>query len=88
MKFLRATSGNVFFGLTEEESEIEPVIELVISVSEKRLQAVGGGVVQAAAFEDYRIGLSLDSAESLIESVQELIKEAERQAEKIEVKND
>jgi hypothetical protein len=88
MKFIRATSGNVFFGLTEEESEIEPVIELVISVSEKRLQAVGGGVVQAAAYEDYRIGLSLSSARSLIESVQDFIKEAERQAEKIEVKND
>jgi hypothetical protein len=76
MKFIRATSGNVFFGLTEEESEIEPVIELVISVSEKRLQA------------DYRIGLSLSSARSLIESVQDFVKEAERQAEKIEVKND
>jgi hypothetical protein len=88
MKFIRATSGNVFFGLTEEESEIEPVIELVISVSEKRLQAVGGGVVQAAAFEDYRIGLSLSSARSLIESVENFVKEAERQAEKIEVKND
>jgi hypothetical protein len=88
MKFIRATSGNVFFGLTEEESEIEPVIELVIGVSEKRLQAVGGGVVQAAAFEDYRIGLSLESARSLIESVQHFVKEAERQAEKIEVKND
>ena len=88
MKFITATSGNVFFGLTEEETEIEPVIELVISVSEKRLQAVGGGVVSAAAFEDYRIGLSLSSAQSLIESVQDFIKEAERQAEKIEVKND
>jgi hypothetical protein len=88
MKFIRATSGNVFFGLTEEESEIEPVIELVISVSENRLQAVGGGVVQAAAYEDYRIGLSLSSARSLIESVQDFVKEAERQAEKIEVKND
>jgi hypothetical protein len=88
MKFLRATSGNVFFGLTEEESEIEPVIELVISVSENRLQAVGGGVVQAAAYEDYRIGLSLSSARSLIESVQDFVEEAERQAEKIEVKND
>jgi hypothetical protein len=88
MKFLRATSGNVFFGLTEQESEIEPVIELVISVSEKRLQAVGGGVVQAAAFEDYRIGLSLSSARSLIESVQDFVKEAERQFEKIEVKCD
>jgi len=88
MKFLRATSGNVFFGLTEEESEIEPVIELVISVSENRLQAVGGGVVQAAAYEDYRIGLSLSSARSLIESVQDFVKEAERQAKKIEVKND
>ena len=86
MKFIRATSGNVFFGLTEEESEIEPVIELVISVSEKRLQAVGGGVVSAAAFEDYRIGLSLSSARSLIESVQDFVEEAERQAEKIEVK--
>jgi hypothetical protein len=86
MKFLRATSGNVFFGLTEEESEIEPVIELVISVSENRLQAVGGGVVQAAAYEDYRIGLSLSSARSLIESVQDFVEEAERQAEKIEVK--
>ena len=86
MKFLRATSGNVLFGLTEEESEIEPVIELVISVSENRLQAVGGGVVQAAAYEDYRIGLSLSSARSLIESVQDFVEEAERQAEKIEVK--
>ena len=86
MKFIRATSGNVFFGLTEEESEIEPVIELVISVSENRLQAVGGGVVQAAAYEDYRIGLSLSSARSLIESVQDFVEEAERQAEKIEVK--
>jgi hypothetical protein len=88
MKFIRATSGNVFHGLTEDETELQPVIELTVSVSEKRLQAVGGGVVSAAAFEDYRIGLSLDSAESLIESVQELIKEAERQAEKIEVKCD
>jgi hypothetical protein len=88
MKFLRATSGNVFFGLTEEESEIEPVIELVITVSEKRLQSVGGSVVQAAAFEDYRIGLSIDSAKSLIESVQDFVKEVTRMAEKIEVKND
>jgi hypothetical protein len=88
MKFLRATSGNVFFGLTEEESEIEPVIELVITVSEKRLQSVGGSVVQAAAFEDYRIGLSIDSAKSLIESVQDFVKEVTRIAEKIEVKND
>ncbi len=88
MKFLRATSGNVFFGLTEEESEIEPVIELVITVSEKRLQSVGGSVVQAAAFEDYRIGLSLSSARSLIESVQDFVKEAEQQAKKIQVKHD
>jgi len=88
MKFIRATSGNVFFGLTEEESEIEPVIELVITVSENRLQSVGGSVVQAAAFEDYRIGLSLSSAQSIIEAVQKFVTEAERQAEKIEVKHD
>jgi hypothetical protein len=88
MKFIRATSGNVFFGMAEDETDIEPVIELTISVSEKRLQAVGGGVVQAAAYEDYRIGLTLNSARSLIESVQDFVKEAERQAEKIEVKND
>jgi hypothetical protein len=88
MKFLKATSGNVFFAFTEDPTDIEPVIELVISVSENRLQAVGGGVVQAAAYKDYRIGLSLSSARSLIESVQDFVKEAERQFKKVEVKCD
>jgi len=88
MKFYESTRANIFHGFTEDKTKLQPVIELVVSVKESKLQPFGGGFVNALVFDDYRIGLSLDSAESLIESVQELIKEAERQAEKIEVKCD
>jgi hypothetical protein len=57
-------------------------------LEKKKLQAFGGGLVTADFYEDYRIGLTLYSARSLIESVQDFIKKAERQAQKIEVKND
>lgn len=88
MKFLRATSGNVFHGLTEDESELKPVIELVISVSEKKLRGAGGELVHATVFTDFRIGLSIESAKSLMDAIDDFIGEAERQAEKIEVKHD
>jgi len=88
MKFMKASGGNVFHGMTEDEKELAPVVELRITVGEKKLQAFSGGSFDAAAYEDYRIGLTIDFAKTLIETIQDLIKEAERQAEKIEVKND
>jgi hypothetical protein len=40
MKFIKATSGNVFHGLTEDETNTDPVIELVISVGEKKTSSI------------------------------------------------
>jgi hypothetical protein len=88
MKFLIATSGNVFHGFTEDGMKLEPAIELVITTSEKTLQPIGGALVRASSFQDCRIGLTIESAKSLMDSLDEFMTEAERQAEKIEVKCD
>jgi hypothetical protein len=74
--------------LTEDKTKLQPVIELVVSVKESKLQPFGGGFVTALAFDDYRIALSIESAKSLSKTIDAFVKEAERQAEKIEVKND
>jgi len=88
MKFYETARANIFHGLTEDETKLQPVIELVVSVKENKLHPFGGGFVKAPAFEDYRIALPIECAKSLSKTIESLIKEAERQAEKIEVKND
>jgi hypothetical protein len=88
MKFYESTRANIFHGLTEDKTKLQPVIELVVSVKESKLQPFGGGFVNALVFDDYRIALSIESAKSLSETIDAFITEAERQAEKIEVKHD
>jgi hypothetical protein len=88
MNWLHGTSHNTRHGLTQDEKEIETVIELVIVFSETKSSMVGGKIVRVDAVSDFRVCMNPLSARSLAASLVDYAQKAERQAEKIEVKCD
>jgi hypothetical protein len=88
MKWLHGTSHNTRHGFTEDEKEIESVIELVVVFSETKSRMVGSNVVRVDAVSDFRVCMSPLEATALAASLVDYAEQAERQADKIEVKND
>ncbi len=88
MKWLQGTSNNIRHGFTEDEKEIETVIELVVVFSETKSRMIGSKIVRADAVSDFRVCMSPLEARALAASLIDYAQKAERQAEKIEVKCD
>jgi hypothetical protein len=88
MKWLHGTSHNTRHGFTEDEKEIESVIELVVVFSETKSRMVGSNVVRVDAVSDFRVCMNPLNARSLAASLVKYAEKAERQAKKIEVKHD
>jgi hypothetical protein len=88
MKWLQGSSHNVRHGFTEDEKEIETVIELVVVFSEAKSRIVGTKIVRADAVSDFRVCMGPHEARVLAASLIDYAQNAERQAQKIEVKND
>ena len=88
MKWLQGTSRNIRHGLTEEEKEIETVIELVLVFSETKSRMVSNKIVRVDAVSDFRVCMTPLEATALAASLVDYAEKAERQAEKIQVKND
>jgi hypothetical protein len=88
MKWLQGTSRNIRHGFTEDEKDIETVIELVVVFSETKSRMVGSKIVRVDAVSDFRVCMTPLEAKELAASLVDYADKAERQAEKIEVKND
>ena len=88
MKWLQGTSHNIRHGFTEDEKEIETVIELVVVFSETKSRMVGSKIVRVDAVSDFRVCMTPTEARSLAKALTEYAEQAEQQAKKIEVKND
>jgi hypothetical protein len=88
MNWLHGTSHNTRHGLTEDEKEIETVIELVVVFSETKSRMVGGKIVRVDAVSDFRVCMTPLEATALAAFLVDYAEKAERQAKKIEVKND
>jgi hypothetical protein len=88
MKWLQGTSRNIRHGFTEDEKDIETVIELVVVFSETKSRMISNKIVRVDAVSDFRVCMTPLEATALAASLVDYAKQAERQAEKIEVKND
>ena len=88
MKWLQGTSHNIRHGFSENEKEIQSVVELVIVASETKSRMVGTKIVRVDAVSDFRVCMTPLEATALAESLVDYAEKAERQAEKIEVKCD
>jgi hypothetical protein len=86
MKWLQGTSRNIRHGFTEDEKDIETVIELVVVFSETKSRMVGSKIVRVDAVSDFRVCMAPLEAKALAASLVEYAEQAERQAKKIEVK--
>jgi len=88
MKWLQGTSYNIRHGFTEDEKNIEAAIELVVVFSERKSKMILNKIVRFDAVLDFRVCMSPLEATALAASLVKYAEQAERQAEKIEVKND
>ncbi len=88
MKWLQGTSHNVSHGFTEDGKKIETVIELVVVFSEAKSRIVGSKIVRVDAVSDFRVCMGPHEARVFAASLIDYAQNAEKQAEKIEVKND
>jgi hypothetical protein len=88
MKWLHGTSHNVRHGFTEDEKEIESVIELVVVFLEMESRMVGRKIVRVNGVSDFRVCMTPTGARLLAKALTEYAEQAERQVKKIEVKND
>ncbi len=88
MKWLQGTSHNIRHGFTEDEKEIETVIELVVVFSETKSRLIGGKIARVDAVSDFRVCMNPLNARSLASSLVDYAEKAEQQAKKIEVKHD
>jgi hypothetical protein len=88
MKWLQGTSHNTRHGFTQDEKDIETVIELVVVFSETKSRMLSNKIVRVDAVSDFRVCMSPLEATALAASLVEYAEKAERQAEKIKVKND
>jgi hypothetical protein len=88
MKWLQGTSYNIRHGFTEDEKNIEAAIELVVVFSETKSRMLSNKIVRVDAVSDFRVCMSPLEATALAASLVDYAEQAERQAEKIEVKND
>jgi len=88
MKWLQGTSYNIRHGFTEDEKNIEAAIELVVVFSETKSRMLSNKIVRVDAVSDFRVCMSPLEATALAASLVDYAEQAERQADKIEVKND
>jgi len=88
MKWLQGTSHNTRHGFTQDEKNIETVIELVVVFSEAKSRMIGSKIVRVDAVADFRVCMTPLEATALAASLVEYAEQAERQAKKIQVKND
>jgi hypothetical protein len=88
MKWLQGTSRNIRHGFTEDEKDIETVIELVVVFSETKSRMVGSKIVRVDAVSDFRVCMTPLEAKELAASLVDYADKAEQQAKKIEVKRD
>jgi hypothetical protein len=88
MKWLQGTSRNIRHGFTEDEKDIETVIELVVVFSETKSRMISNKIVRVDAVSDFRVCMTPLEATALAASLVDYAKQAERQAKKIEVKCD
>ena len=88
MKWLQGTAHNIRHGFTEDEKDIETVIELVVVFSETKSKMISSKIVRVDAVSDFRVCMNPLSARSLAASLVNYAEKAERQAEKIQVKHD
>ena len=88
MKWLQGTSRNIRHGFTEDEKDIETVIELVVVFSETKSRMVGSKIGRVDAVSDFRVCMTPLEAKELAASLVDYADKAEQQAKKIEVKRD
>jgi hypothetical protein len=88
MNWLHGTSHNTRHGFTEDEKDIETVIELVVVFSETKSKIISNKIVRVDAVSDFRVCMDPLNARLFAASLVNYAEKAERQAEKIEVKND
>ena len=88
MKWLQGTSHNIRHGFTKDEKAIQAVIELLIIACETKPRKLSNKIVSVDAVSDFRVCMTPLEAKELAASLVEYAEQAERQAEKIEVKND
>jgi hypothetical protein len=88
MKWLQGTAHNIRHAFTEEEKVILTVIELVMIASEPRSKMLSNKIARVNGVSDFRVCMTPTEARSLAKALTEYAEQAERQAEKIEVKND
>ena len=88
MKWLQGTSHNVRHGFTENEKDIETVIELVVVFSETKSRMISNKIVRVDAVSDFRVCMTPLEAKELAASLVNYAEKAEQQAKKIEVKCD
>jgi hypothetical protein len=55
MKWLQGTSRNIRHGFTEDEKDIETVIELVVVFSETKSRMISNKIVRVDAVSDFRV---------------------------------
>jgi hypothetical protein len=88
MKWLQGTSRNIRHGFTEDEKDIETVIELVVVFSETKSRMISNKIVRVDAVSDFRVCMTPLEAKELAASLVNYAEKAEQQAKKIEVKCD
>ena len=88
MKWLQGTAYNIRHAFTEEQKAIQTVIELVMIASEPRSKMLSNKIARVNGVSDFRVCMTPLEAKELAASLVEYAEQAERQAEKIEVKND
>ena len=77
MQHLLASARNQRQIYNQKDQTLEPEIELVLTVYERRLQMVGAGLLNVEHFETLRIGMDPDGARKLAENLQEWADEAD-----------
>ena len=88
MKWLQGTAYNIRHAFTEEEKAIQTVIELVMIASEPRSKMLSNKIARVNGVSDFRVCMIPAEARSLAKALVDYAEKAERQAKKIEVKND
>lgn len=75
MKTIIATAGNVLAGLSANEAE--PLLEVVLVLSEPKYEADAGGYVKRYALSDFRFGSTPDTLRHVAESLTDLADKAD-----------
>lgn len=78
MKTLIATSGNILAG-TDGEGGYEPLVEVVLLVSEPKYEADASGFVKRSAVSDIRFGSTPKTLRNVAAELVKLAAEAEKE---------